>query len=212
MLPPVPLSPAVAPAAPAGSARARQDVALVQAALGGSEKAYADLVHRHHKALYHAVLKMVHDADEAQDLAMETFGKAFRHLAHYRPEYAFSTWLFRIGANHCLDFLRRNQRRLRSLRPAPRGGEGPDPLLDVRAPDLDPQEACVQQQQRDAVQRAVARLPAKYRRLVELHYFQELSYEEIAAAQRLPLGTVKAQLFRARGLLLPLLQPQQPAR
>lgn len=189
----------------APSARARQDLVLVQAALAGQEAAYTTLWQRYHKAVLNVVWKMVRDEVQAEDLTMEAFGKAFRHLPRYNPQFAFSTWLFRVATNQAVDYLRRRKLPVSSLDKALAGDEERYHPLVVATPDPDPQEAVEQQQRREAVRQAVAQLPNKYRLLVELLYFQERSYDEIAVELQLPLGTVKAQLFRARELLLPLL-------
>lgn len=188
------------------SARARHDLALVEAALAGSASAYEQLLKEYRKSMYHMVLKMVRDADDAEDLTMEAFAKAFRHLPRYRPDYAFSTWLFRIATNHCIDFMRRKRLKTSSLSAALDLADGDTMLLDARDQNLNPQEALIRQQRMELVQRAVDLLPPKYARLVRLRYFDELSYEEVAQELKAPLGTVKAQLFRARELLLELLQ------
>lgn len=200
-----------APDSPLPSRRAQQDVALVTAALGGSQAAYADLLQRYHKSLFNVVWKMVRDPVEAEDLTIETFSKAFRNLGRYTPHYAFSTWLYRIATNHCIDYIRRQKLPTLSLSEKLGTSEDAGSLLEVRAPDLDPQEIVMRQQRREVVQHAVAQLPSKYRHLVELRYFQEWSYEEIAIELQAPLGTVKAQLFRARELLFDYLNVQHSA-
>jgi RNA polymerase sigma-70 factor (ECF subfamily) len=107
------------------SARARQDLALVDAALAGRANAYEALLRHYRRAVHHLVLKLVLQADDAKDLTMETFGKAFRHLARYSPPFAFSTWLFRLATNNCLDFLRRKKLATLSLQaPAPLSEDG----------------------------------------------------------------------------------------
>ena len=93
------------------SARARQDLELVAAALAGQTRAYEELLRQYRTAVYYLVLKLVPQADDAEDVTMETFGKAFRHLGRYSSQFAFSTWLFRIATNNCLDFLRRRKLR-----------------------------------------------------------------------------------------------------
>jgi len=156
---------------------------------------------------------MVRNPDDAQDLTQEVFAKAFRHLARYQPQFAFSTWLLRITTNHCIDFLRRKKRVPTQFLQAAFVSNDEDSLLpEMRDQCLDPQESYIRQQRIELVQRVVARLPAKYATLVRLRYFQELSYEEIALELQLPVGTVKANLFRACALLLELLGSSNTAR
>lgn len=191
------------------SARAQVDWQLIQVALVGQSKAFEGLLQRYRTPVYHVVLKIVRDPTDAEDLTMETFGKAFRKLEGYSPQYSFSTWLFRIATNHCIDFMRRKRVATLSLQgPAHRNAEG-ECTLEVCDNELDPLEACMRQQRRERVQEAVEQLPPKYRTMLQLRYFEELSYEEVAAELQCPLGTVKAHLHRARALLLLALQGQE---
>jgi RNA polymerase sigma-70 factor (ECF subfamily) len=184
------------------SARAQADCDLVVAALGGQAKAYETLWQTYRTPVYHVVLKMVRNGADAEDLTVEVFAKAFRHLGSYVPQFAFSTWLFRIATNHGIDFMRRKRVATVSLQvPAHVNAEG-ECTLAVGDDDPDPLEAYMQQQRREQVQRAVALLPAKYARILQLRYFEELSYEEVAAELKCPMGTVKGHLHQARAKLL----------
>ena len=193
------------------SPKAQRDLVLIQAALDGSAKAYEALLRSYRKSVYHIALRMLRDSDDADDLTMEAFAKAFEHLSRYRPQFAFSTWLFRIATNGCIDFVRRKKLNTQPLNVAVRLSDGKSILLDVCDHAPNPQEAFIRQQRIEVVQRVVTRLPAKYARLVRLRYFEELSYAEVATELQAPLGTVKARLFRARELLLQLLQENKAA-
>ena len=193
------------------SPKAQRDLVLIQAALDGCAKAYEELMRCYRKSVYHIALRMVRDPDDADDLTMEAFAKAFGHLSRYRPQFAFSTWLFRIATNGCIDFVRRKKLNTQPLNVAVRLSDGESILLDVCDHAPNPQEAFIRQQRMEVVQRVVTRLPAKYARLVRLRYFEELSYAEVATELQAPLGTVKAQLFRARELLLQLLEENKAA-
>jgi RNA polymerase sigma-70 factor (ECF subfamily) len=187
------------------SARARQDLKLVAAALAGQTRAYEELLRHYRTAVYHLVLKIVRQADDAEDVTTESFSQAFRHLRRYAPQFAFSTWLFRIATNNCIDFVRRKQLAALSLpAPAPLSADG-ECTLDLRDGEWNPQDAFIRQQRGQRLREAVMRLPDKYRNLVWLRYFEELSYEEVATALQWPLSTVKAHLNRARALLAALL-------
>ena len=179
---------------------------LVAAALAGKTKAYEELLWHYRTAVYHLVLKIVPQADDAEDLTMETFGKAFRHLGRYSPQFAFSTWLFRIATNNCIDFARR--KKLATLSPQALAylSEDGECTLELCDEELNPQDAYIRQQRCERVRAAVAQLPAKYVDLVRLRYFEELSQEEVATELQWPLSTVKAHLNRARALLAELLQ------
>ncbi|MCI1189811.1 sigma-70 family RNA polymerase sigma factor [Hymenobacter sp. DH14] len=193
------------------SARAQRDLVLIEAALAGSAKAYEGLLANYRKSLYHVVLRMVNNADDADDLTQEVFAKAFQSLARYRADYAFSTWLFRIATNHCIDFIRKRRLKTLSLSTEMQLGNGDGMLLEVASPELNPQEVYIRQQRIERVQQLVGHLPPKYQKLVRLRYFDELTYEEVAVELQAPLGTVKAQLHKARELLLNLAQKNQGA-
>lgn len=193
------------------STKAQRDLVLIQAALDGSAKAYEELMRSYRQSVYHIALRMVRDPDDADDLTMEAFARAFRHLSRYVPQFAFSTWLFRITTNCCIDFVRRKRLKTQPLNVAVPLGDGESFLLDVCDQAPDPQEAFIRQQRIEVVQHMVTQLPAKYAQLVRLRYFEELSYAEVARELQAPLGTVKAQLFRARELLLHLLQDTKAA-
>ncbi|UOQ69771.1 RNA polymerase sigma factor [Hymenobacter volaticus] len=193
------------------SRRAYQDLALIQAALAGQAKAYEDLLARYRKPVHYLVLRMVKNAADAEDLTQETFAKAFRHLARFTPDFAFSTWLFRIATNHTLDFFRRKKLPTYSLQASVASGDGDPLFLEVADRSPDPQQVLIRAQRKELIQQLVDRLPARYARVVRLRYFDELQYEEIAVLLALPLGTVKAQLFRARELLLDLVKHSHAA-
>ncbi len=184
--------------------KAARDYQLVLAALHqGDQKAYAELMKNYRDSLYFLLLKMTNDPTDAEDLTIEAFGKAFRNLHQYAPSYAFSTWLFKIASNNCIDFIRRKKMNLVSL-DQPIGHEGDDDYSihhTVAAETPDPEESYIIKQKIQLMRGIVERLKPHYRTLVEMRYFKELSYEEIADELNLPLGTVKAQLFRAREFL-----------
>ncbi|WP_019949585.1 RNA polymerase sigma factor [Hymenobacter aerophilus] len=184
------------------SAKAKHDFKLIRAAVeNNDEKAYAELMQIYKKPVYHVVLKMVRNADDADDLTIEAFAKAFKNLHKFNPEFAFSTWLFRIATNNCIDFIRKNKIKTMSIDSAIKIDNGDEITIDFRDQNLNPQETTIKNQKIEIMQHVVSRLPDKYQRLVTLRYFDELSYEEIATELKAPLGTVKAQLHRARELL-----------
>lgn len=191
------------------SDRAKKDLELVEAAIGGDQKAYAQLMANYRETIFFMLLKMVKNRDDADDLTIEAFGKAFKRLDQYKPEFAFSTWLFRIATNNCIDFIRKQKKaQTYSLDSAYTDDDGNDMHIDVKSKALNPEEFLVKGQRIDELRKVVAELKPKYRQLVEMRYFQELSYEEIAEELDIPLGTVKAQLFRARELLQQVLKHQ----
>lgn len=185
------------------SEKAQRDLFLVDLAKEGDQKAYAELLKRYKDAIYYMLLKMINNKTDAEDLTMESFSKAFKNLHQYSPNYAFSTWLFKIASNHCIDFLRKKRSNIISLS----GNFGkddkdvPSPQIYVKDEEPDPEENLIKIQKNVLMRDVVKNLSPRYRKLIEMRYFNELSYEEIAEELNLPLGTVKAQLFRARELL-----------
>jgi RNA polymerase sigma factor (sigma-70 family) len=189
------------------SEKAQYDYRLVKAAVErGDQKAYALLMDRYRDSIYFMLLKMVNNKDDADDLTIEAFGKAFNKLHQYTPNYAFSTWLFKIASNNCIDFIRKKKKHVYSLDKPIEGMDGGEMTFDVPSNTLDPEEIYIKAQKALLMQGLVERLKPRYRTLVELRYFKEYSYEEIATELELPLGTVKAQLFRAREFLYNILK------
>ncbi len=189
------------------SDKAMLDYRLVRAAIdSGDQKAYAQLMDRYRDSIYFMLLKMVNNRDDADDLTIEAFGKAFNKLHQYTPNYAFSTWLFKIASNNCIDFIRKRKKNLLSLDKPFENGDGGEMTMDVPSGTLDPEETYIKEQRKLLMHGVVEKLKPRYRTLVELRYFKEYSYEEIAQELDLPLGTVKAQLFRAREFLYNILK------
>ncbi|MDI3528145.1 MAG: hypothetical protein PWR03_2329 [Tenuifilum sp.] len=194
------------------SEKAKYDLVLVERALKGDQKAFAELMDRYRDAIYFMLLKMVNNKSDAEDLTLEAFGKAFKNIHQYTPNYAFSTWLFKIASNNCIDFIRKRKANHISIEQGTEDEEGNSlsPSSVIASNILDPEEKLIKKQNIKLVQDVVAKLKPRYRKLVELRYFKEYSYEEIAEELNLPLGTVKAQLFRARELLSNILNNLPP--
>lgn len=189
------------------SVKAVHDFHLIRAALDkGDQKAYAELMGRYRDSVYFMLLKMVNNKDDADDLTIEAFGKAFKRLSQYTPNYAFSTWLFKIASNNCIDFIRRKKMTTFSIDRTFENDEGGEMSMDIKAEGLNPEESMEKKQKVKHMRDIVEKLKPRYRVLVEMRYFDELSYEEIAEKLDLPLGTVKAQLFRAREFLANILK------
>jgi RNA polymerase sigma-70 factor (ECF subfamily) len=193
------------------SEQAQQDLIWIQDALTGEPKAYEKLLHRYQKPVYYLVQRMVRNSDAAEDLTIEVFAKAFRYLSRYQATFAFSTWLFRIATNHCIDFIRRKTLPTQSLSASLEADDEAGYTLQVPDPNPNPQEMYIRRQRMELVRQGVDRLPTTYAHVVRLRYFDELSYDEVATELQLPLGTVKAQLHRARELLLAIIEKGQAA-
>ena len=189
------------------SSKALEDFRLIDMAVGGDDKAYAKLLQRYKRPVYHVILKMVRNVDDAEDLMMESFSKAFRSLHKFKKDFTFSTWLFRIATNNTIDFIRKKKLNTLSIENTFTDDDGGSVSIDIQDKgNLDPQEEAIRLQKEELMQVFVNMLPPKYQKLVRLRYFHELSYEEIAAELEAPLGTVKAQLHRARELLYDLVK------
>ena len=185
------------------SAKAQHDYKLVRRAVdNGDQSAYAELMGRYRESIYYMLLKMVNNSDDADDLTIEAFGKAFNRLKQYSPNYAFSTWMFKIASNNCIDFIRREKKkRTMSIDTGIQNDDGENITYDVKSDGRDPEEELIRDQKMEAMREVVDKLKPRYKQLVILRYFKEYSYEEISQELDLPLGTVKAQLFRARDFL-----------
>jgi RNA polymerase sigma factor (sigma-70 family) len=192
------------------SDKALRDFKLIdKATVEGEENAYADLMQLYKKPVYHMILKMVRNIDDAEDLTIEAFAKAFRNLHKFKKDYTFSTWLFRIATNNAIDFIRKKKLDTYSLNTSFTDESGDSVNIDVQDENLNPAEETIKTQKIEIVQMFVNKLPAKYQKLVRLRYFDELSYEEIAVELDAPLGTVKAQLHRARELMYDLVKEKK---
>ncbi|MDC0257665.1 sigma-70 family RNA polymerase sigma factor [Crocinitomicaceae bacterium] len=188
------------------SDKAQQDLELVRRAIDGDQSAYATLMDRYRESIYFMMLKMVKNTDDADDLTIEAFGKAFRRLEQYSPSYAFSTWLFKIASNNCIDFIRKKRIKVTSMDSGIQTDDGERIKIDAKSNTRDPEETMEHKQKVIMMREVVAKLKPRYRILVEKRYFEELSYEEISEELNLPLGTVKAQLFRARDFLANMME------
>ena len=179
---------------------AETDEQLIREALAGDQRAYKELLARHRQSIYHVIFKIVHSNEEAADLVQETFMKAFGSLASYRFEYRFSTWLYKIAANNAIDHLRKKRVEALSLdRPV----QTKDGEVALEIPDWshNPEEDLYRKRRAVTIGEAIESLPPKYREVIVLRHQQDRSYEEIAEQLRIPIGTVKARVFRARELL-----------
>jgi RNA polymerase sigma-70 factor (ECF subfamily) len=190
------------------SPKAKHDYKLVRRAVDdGEQSAYAELMERYRESIYYMLLKMVNNPDDAEDLMIEAFGKAFKRLNQYHPSYAFSTWMFKIASNNCIDFIRKERKkRTMSIDTGMTNDEGENVTYDIESEGRDPEEEIIRDQKMEAMREVVEKLKPRYRQLVVLRYFKEYSYDEIAKELDLPLGTVKAQLFRAREFLANLMK------
>lgn len=190
--------------------KAQRDYQLVLAARDrGDQRAYADLMRYYREPIYLMLLRMTHSPVDADDLTIEAFGKAFRQLSSYTPQNTFATWLFSIASNHGIDFIRRQHMRLVPLNSMSVTDEDDAYEYPFPSDDPTPEEELITRQRDKIVRDLVDRLAPRYRRIVNMRYFDELSYDEIAKQLNIPLGTVKIQLRRARLLLAEIIKSQK---
>ncbi|MHB2154565.1 sigma-70 family RNA polymerase sigma factor [Calditrichota bacterium GD2] len=178
----------------------RADYELVKKAKAGDGRAYDQLMEMYHDAVFNIILRMVHNRQEAEDLTQETFIKAYNSINSFNEEYAFSTWLFKIATNHCIDFFRKRKLVTYSMDEPIKYKD--DEIAHEYA-DSDPtvDKKMVDGEKSNIIKQAIEQLPDKYRMAIILRHHEEKSYEEIAEILNLPLGTVKARIFRAREML-----------
>ncbi|MHB0857420.1 MAG: RNA polymerase sigma factor [Anaerolineae bacterium] len=167
---------------------------LVRCCQSGDAAAFARLVAETQNGVYNLAYSVLRDHQEAQDMMQEVYLRVWRALPGFRADSKFSTWLYRIVVNACLN-------RRRSLRPALAIVDDPEIIERISAPRADPVAATLLRERREELWAAVGRLPEKYRLVIVLFYQQELPYSDIARLLSLPLGTVKAHLNRARQAL-----------
>ena len=177
------------------------DRTLVARILEGDRDRFADLVARYEKRVINYVYRITHRYEDAHDLTQEIFVKVFLALDRYDPKYQFSTWLFRIAQNSAIDALRKKTLSEVPLTRSSTDEEGGTKEREFADDGISPYRALKNKQLSAAIDEAVRHLPADYRELIQLRHFAEMSYEEIASMKKLPLGTVKNKLFRARNLL-----------
>ena len=183
-----------------GSASSKEDLTWIEAAQNGDSNSYGKLVDKYSKPLYFHIVKIVHSPDMVEDLVQDIFMKAFDNIDSYNREYAFSTWLYRIATNHSIDFLRKKKLKTFSLDRPVQGKEGE---MSMELPDHDSatDQEVIQKQRRSIIVEAIDSLPERYRQVIQMRHMEEKSYQEISETLDLPLGTIKAHLFRARELL-----------
>ncbi len=190
------------PAATAATERMQHDYQLVCAARDeGNHKAYSDLMATYREPLYLLLLRMTHNTTTAADLTIETFGKAFLQLHRYAPTATFGSWLYTIGVNTYIDHLRRNRLETIPLSAAEQNSEGEFVEYQIPSGQPNPEEAMIRMQRDETLKQIVDNLKEPYRQIIRMRYYEDYSYEEIAQMLRIPIGTVKIRLSRAKELL-----------
>lgn len=181
------------------SSSSLEDDKYVKQAIKGNQDAYKKIMDKYQKPLYFHVLKMVRNHEQVEDLVQEAFMKAFNNLNSYNTNYAFSTWLYRITTNHTIDYLRKKKLNTTSINDPVRTRDGE---MEIQISDeAETDRHIIRKERKQIIHQAINDLPKKYRKVIEMRHLEELSYQEIAEQLDLPLGTVKAHIFRAREML-----------
>jgi len=176
------------------------DIELVKQALNGNDSAYTELMNRYKKKVEIIVSRLVKKELDVEDLVQEIFTKAFTSLSTFKSEFSFSTWLYKIATNHCIDHIRKRKISTYSL---DEELELEEDTVHREIPDWSktPDYELLRKEKNEIIHQAINSLPEHYRKVIILRHFEDKSYEEIAKELKLPIGTVKVHLFRARELL-----------
>jgi RNA polymerase sigma factor (sigma-70 family) len=177
-----------------------EDSQLIRAALKGDDGAYKKLMRKYHDAIFNFIYRMIHDRQQVEDLTQEAFIKAFGSLKNFNEEYAFSTWLYKIATNNSIDYIRKRKLQLYSI-DKPIEAKDSDYTFELPDDTYETDGELISDQRSTLLNEAIAKLPEKYKTVIRLRHVEENSYEEIAKKLKLPIGTVKAHIFRARELL-----------
>ncbi len=173
---------------------------LIKKAIKGDETAYKLLLDNYRGAIFNLLYKMVRNKEETEDLVQEAFMKAFNALPSFNEEYAFSTWLYKIAINNCIDHMRKKRLKTYSINKPVQSKDGE---LGREFPDtsMSPDKNILSVEKSNIIASAIEELPENYKIAIVLRHTEERSYEEIAQILSIPLGTVKARIFRAREML-----------
>ncbi|MBI4534977.1 MAG: sigma-70 family RNA polymerase sigma factor [Ignavibacteriae bacterium] len=177
-----------------------EDSRFIHEALKGDDAAYKKLMKKYHDAIFNFIYRMVRDKHQVEDLTQEAFIKAFNSLKSFNEEYAFSTWLYKIATNNCIDYIRKRKLQTYSI-DKPIESKDSDYAFELPDDSYEADKDIISDQRSKLLVEAIAKLPEKYKRVIRLRHVEERSYEEIAKQLKLPIGTVKAHIFRARELL-----------
>ncbi len=177
-----------------------EDIILIEDALSGKQSSYDKLMKKYYQLIYNLIYRMISKKEDVEDLTQEAFIKAFNSLQKFDKQFAFSTWLFKIATNNAIDYLRKKKLSTFSI---DKEIESDDSDYKFEIPDVEfrPDKSIIDQQMRAILDEAIKSLPKKYRQVIVLRHKKEMEYEEIAQKLKLPLGTVKAHIFRGRELL-----------
>lgn len=179
--------------------KAKRDLELVNACKLRKQWAFTELLGLYRESVYFMMLKLSRNETDAEDLMMEAFSRAFKNIELYKPEFAFSTWLFKIASNNALDFLRKKKLRQSISLDA-------EQFEHINPGDAGtPEYFLLQRERKTELNAIIQQLKPHYRKIIELYYFEDLSQDEISKTLEISISAVKVQLFRARNLLIEIL-------
>ncbi len=176
------------------------DSKLIKAALAGKQVAFRAIMSKYHDQIYHLLYRMVHKKDEVEDLTQEAFIKAFASLKNFNEEYAFSTWLYKIATNNCIDYIRKRKLQTFSINKPIESADG-DFTFEIPDSSYEPDRELIARQRTTLIEEAVNSLPEKYRIVILMRHTEDKDYHQISKELKIPIGTVKAHIFRAREIL-----------
>ncbi len=177
-----------------------EDIALIDEALAGSQAAFEKLMNKYYQHIYNLIYKMIFKKEDVEDLTQEAFIKAFNSLENFDRQFAFSTWLYKIATNNSIDYLRKKKLSTFSI-DKEIASEDSDFKFEIPDTEYVPDNKIIEEERKKIIDAAIESLPDKYKKVIVLRHKNEMEYEEIAEKLELPLGTVKAHIFRGRELL-----------
>lgn len=177
-----------------------EDISLINDAIAGKQEAYQRLMTKYRQLIYNLIFRMIRNKEDVEDLTQEAFIKAFNSLEKFDKQFSFSTWLFKIATNNCIDYLRKKKLNTFSI-DKELGSEDDDYQFEIPDSERTPDKNLMESERKKILEEAIENLPSKYKSVILLRHRDEKDYEEIAKKLKLPLGTVKAHIFRGRELL-----------
>jgi RNA polymerase sigma-70 factor (ECF subfamily) len=177
------------------------DFEIIRRILAGEQELYGVLQKRYKSVITTLIRKMIKDEDDVQDLVQETFIKAYNALERFQFGYSFSSWIYRIASNNCIDFMRKRRFATVSIDQPLSGNSEDEYTFEIKDETYLADSTMLSKEKSQILVSAIDSLPENYRQIIFLRHTEELDYQEIANKLEIPLGTVKAHLFRARKLL-----------
>ena len=177
-----------------------EDLRLIKAAIGGDQFAFRELMKKYRPQIFNLIHRIIRDREQVEDLTQETFVKAFASLRRFNRQYAFSTWLYKIATNSSIDYIRKRKLQTLSIH-KPVVQEDSEYSFELPDSTYEPDRYVIERQKSRIIAEAIDSLPPKYKRVIVLRHTEERDYAEIAKILKIPIGTVKAHIFRARELL-----------